>query len=402
MSDEWVETTLGEVANYINGYPFKPADLSGSRLPVIRIKQLLDPSADVDYTDVDVPDKVLISDGDLIFSWSGSLASRIWDRGAAALNQHLFRVVERPGVSRGWLHLALDHAVTDLMEKTHGTTMKHVTKGVLESHRVTLPPLAVQRRIVDLMAHLDNHLANLRAEREALVMARTLFIDELTCGPLSIGGRFGALDEWQERSIGNLCTIKSGYAFKSSDWIEGGTPVIQIGNVKDFRIDSESMKSVSEEIAESAKRFRVVNGDILVAMTGNVGTVARVTALEEGFLVNQRVGLITECQTDQVDPDWLFFLLKSSPCQEGMRGRSKKSIQANISPTEFHGIPVRIPPLPAQREIAALLGAISDDVRTLDVEAAGLSDARTVVLTRLLSNSFDFPAGYDSLLVEVA
>ena len=42
MRDEWTETTLDGIAEYINGYPFKPADLGEVGLPVIRIKQLLD------------------------------------------------------------------------------------------------------------------------------------------------------------------------------------------------------------------------------------------------------------------------------------------------------------------------------------------------------------------------
>ena len=38
MNDDWIETTLGEVGVFVNGYPFKPDQLAGSTLPVIRIK----------------------------------------------------------------------------------------------------------------------------------------------------------------------------------------------------------------------------------------------------------------------------------------------------------------------------------------------------------------------------
>jgi len=155
MRDGWSETTLDGIAEYINGYPFKPADLGEVGLPVIRIKQLLDPNEPVDRTETDTPDRCLLRDGDIVFSWSGTLAVRIWNRGPAKLNQHLFRVVEKKGVYKGIIPLILDHAIEELEEKSHGTTMKHITKQTLLPHEVLLPPLPEQKRIVDLINTID-------------------------------------------------------------------------------------------------------------------------------------------------------------------------------------------------------------------------------------------------------
>lgn len=203
MNEDWVEATLGDVANFVNGYPFKPEHLNGSQLPVIRIKQLLDGNSEVDYTDISVPEKNLIQDGDLIFSWSGTLASRFWNRGPAVLNQHLFRVTPNEGSDLGWVHLALDHAIEDLLTKTHGTTMKHITKKVLESHQVARPPLLVQRRIVDLMTHLDAHIANLagagmltagiEGETQALQALRKVLLGQLLAGQINIPNSYDLL-----------------------------------------------------------------------------------------------------------------------------------------------------------------------------------------------------------------
>ena len=158
MRDGWVETTLEGIAEYINGYPFKPADLGEVGLPVIRIKQLLDPNEPVDRTETDTPDRCLLRDGDIVFSWSGTLAVRIWNRGPAKLNQHLFRVVEKKGVYKGIIPLILDHAIEELEEKSHGTTMKHITKQTLLPHKVLLPPLPEQKRIVDLISSVDSYI----------------------------------------------------------------------------------------------------------------------------------------------------------------------------------------------------------------------------------------------------
>ena len=191
--DDWVETTLGDVADYINGFPFKPSDLGTEGLPVIRIKQLLDPTETPDYSTVEVPERNLLGDGDLVFSWSGTLAVRRWDRGVAVLNQHLFRVVEKVGVDSGWLQFALDHAIDELLLKTHGTTMKHITKGSLLPHRVVLPPFPEQRRIAELIGAFDEANDALRGEIAAARASRAALLTELLSGDYEIPNSYDDL-----------------------------------------------------------------------------------------------------------------------------------------------------------------------------------------------------------------
>jgi restriction endonuclease S subunit len=169
--DDWIETTLGEIAEYVNGYPFKPIELGEEGIPVIRIRQLLDPNESVDRSTVAVPERCVLNDGDVVFSWSGTLAVRVWNRGRAYLNQHLFRVLAKEGVLREWLPVVLGHAIEELSEKTHGTTMKHITKQTLLPHKTLLPPTNEQKRIVDILSSTDEVIA---ASESALSSAKGL------------------------------------------------------------------------------------------------------------------------------------------------------------------------------------------------------------------------------------
>jgi type I restriction enzyme S subunit len=261
MGEQWAETTLGNVADFVNGYPFKPADLAGLTYPVIRIKQLLDASAEIDYTDLNTPERNHIKNGDLIFSWSGTLASRIWSRGPAALNQHLFKVNERPGIDRGWLHLALDHAVEELSEKTHGTTMKHITKGVLETHSIRLPPLPVQRRIADLVAHLDNHIADLQSERDAA--SRVLVRMRATQMEPNGDWKAGRLDQVAEVRLGRMLSKER----SSGDDL---APYIRNANVQWNALNLADLKQMSFPTKER-EIYALRAGDILVCEGGDPG-----------------------------------------------------------------------------------------------------------------------------------
>jgi restriction endonuclease S subunit len=184
--EDWVETTLDGIAEYINGYPFKPSDLGEGGLPVIRIKQLLDPNEPVDRTETDTPDRCLLTDGDIVFSWSGTLAVRIWNRGPAKLNQHLFRVVEKKGVYKGIIPLILDHAIEELEEKSHGTTMKHITKQTLLLHKVLLPPLPEQKRIVEIVNSIDEVIANTEHTISKAKVLRSGLLSDLLTGAHAI------------------------------------------------------------------------------------------------------------------------------------------------------------------------------------------------------------------------
>ena len=398
MTDEWVETTLGDVGEFINGYPFKPAELSGSKLPVIRIKQLLDPSAETDFTDVRVPDKVRLSDGDLVFSWSGSLASRIWDRGPAALNQHLFRVIERPGVDRGWLHLALDHAVDDLMEKTHGTTMKHVTKGVLQSHSVLLPPLPVQRRIVDLLAHLNTHLTNVRREKECLANARNAFIQRSlhVISQQRLGG-----EHWPRLTLGELTATTRPICYgvlKPGPYTPNGIPLIRIQDMEHDVLAPDGHHLIAPSLDAEFRRSRLAGGELLLSIQGTVGRVAICPEEMAGANISRTVALI---QPDsRLMPEFLRVQLQQVARSSGFDDSGSTRASLNIS--TIREMKVVVPSRDIQEKLVAEVSAIDELVASLVSESSLLSKLHSALLAELLSGSVHIDESYDSLLPEVA
>ena len=77
--------------------------------------------------------------------------------------------------------------------------------------------------------------------------------------------------EYPQAPIGKVAKVRSGFAFKSSDWQNDGIPVVKIANVKDGRLEMDGCSYVSKEVALTAKDFLLDEGDILISMTGYVG-----------------------------------------------------------------------------------------------------------------------------------
>ena len=70
VAQDWKNRKLTDLAEYINGYAFKPEDWDRHGLPIIRIEQLKDPDSISDYYSGCLPEHNIIDNGDLVFSWA--------------------------------------------------------------------------------------------------------------------------------------------------------------------------------------------------------------------------------------------------------------------------------------------------------------------------------------------
>jgi len=183
ITSDWMETTLGHMADYINGRAFKPHEWGSSGLPIIRIEQINDSEASCDYYDGHVDDQHRIENGDLLFSWSATLTTQVWTRGPAVLNQHIFKVVPAEGVDLAFLHHLLDYSLDGLAGKSHGSTMKHVKRSDLLPFKIRAPLLYDQRRIAEILDTIDEAIQKTEVLISKLkAMKQGLLHDLLTRG----------------------------------------------------------------------------------------------------------------------------------------------------------------------------------------------------------------------------
>ena len=95
IPEGWTIKPLDEIAEFLNGLALQkyPPENADDFLPVIKIRELRTGVNDgSDKASINIPKKYIIDNGDIIFSWSGSLDVVIWNFGKGALNQHLFKV----------------------------------------------------------------------------------------------------------------------------------------------------------------------------------------------------------------------------------------------------------------------------------------------------------------------
>ena len=144
---------LGDIATYINGYPFKPEDRGTIGLPIIRIQDLTGNAYDLGFYAGKYPERIEINDGDVLISWSASLGVYLWDKGKALLNQHIFKVVfDKAAVDKQYFIYAVQHKLKEMESKTHGATMKHIVKKDFDDTIIPFPSLEQQAEIAETLS----------------------------------------------------------------------------------------------------------------------------------------------------------------------------------------------------------------------------------------------------------
>lgn len=146
-------------------------------------------------------------------------------------------------------------------------------------------------------------------------------------------------------TLGDYADIKSGYAFKSEWWQENGVKVLKIGNISNNSIIIDECDCVSEDKIEIAHNFKVVAGDILIAMTGaTTGKIGLVPKVSETLLVNQRVGKFFLGLEPILRAPFLFAtLLFPSISNKLQPGGTAGSAQDNLSPDDIKKVSIVLP-----------------------------------------------------------
>jgi type I restriction enzyme S subunit len=182
---EWRRTSLYSLATWINGMAFRNIDFSECGLPVIKIAEIKNGiTGQTKFTDSDYADDYFVTEGDMLFSWSGQPETSIdafWWRGPDGwINQHIFKVLpnERKCLA-GFFYYLLKYLKPNFVaiaQNKQTTGLGHVTRGDLQAIQVGLPPRPLQGAIAHILGAFDDRIElNRRMNQTLEAIARAIF-----------------------------------------------------------------------------------------------------------------------------------------------------------------------------------------------------------------------------------
>lgn len=283
---EWEVIPLSKAAIFINGFAFKPSDWMKQGLPIVRIKNLNDPSAKYNYFDREIDKRYILSNDDLLLSWSATLGIFIWTRGKAVLNQHIFKVIPRKEVDKKFLYYISHKAIEDLKKRIHGSTMRHFKRRELDATLIHLPPLPEQQKIASILSTIDEVIQNTNE-----IIVKTQQIKKGLMQQLLSKGightRFKQTEigkipkHWEVIRLGDILieSIKNGYSPRSPPK-ETGKWVLTLSALSDNGLRSDQIKPAPLNNPK-VDRSKLKEGDILVSRS-NTRELVGLAALYRG------------------------------------------------------------------------------------------------------------------------
>lgn len=189
IPDGWQKSSLLGIADYLNGLAmqkYRPNNAEQG-LPVLKIRELRQGFCDSnsELCSPSIKHEYIIHDGDVIFSWSGSLLVDFWCGGTCGLNQHLFKVTS--STYDKWFYFTwTNHHLQKFaaIAADMATTMGHIKREELEKAEVLIPSQSDYDRIGGLLTPLYDLIIANRIENHKLVSLRDELLPQLLSGQL--------------------------------------------------------------------------------------------------------------------------------------------------------------------------------------------------------------------------
>lgn len=188
IPEGWTTEGLSDIADFLNGIALQkyPATDPTDYLPAVKIKELNTGITDAtDKVSKQVPEKYIVRDGDVLFSWSGSLEVVIWQHGEGALNQHLFKVSSEKYPKWFYYFWLLYHLPSfRSIAANKATTMGHIQRFHLDQARVLVPDDQTLKEMDATIAPIFEKLIMNNVQINSLVILRDTLLPKLMSGEI--------------------------------------------------------------------------------------------------------------------------------------------------------------------------------------------------------------------------
>lgn len=193
----------------------------------------------------------------------------------------------------------------------------------------------------------------------------------------------GVPEGWHKDAVDSRISLLSGYAFKSSEFVENGQyKIVTIKNVKDGEFDCCNVSMMREMPSKMPKHCMLEEGDILLSLTGNVDRVCLVYG--ENYLLNQRVAKL---KSDI--PGFAYCLFRSKDMFDEMNNLANGAAQQNLSPIRTGKNEACFPSEGIIQRFEAIVRSIIAQEIKLNNMNVVLTEARDCLLPKLMSGEIE-------------
>jgi len=264
-------------------------------------------------------------------------------RGLAAFTQ-------KEGVTiNKFLYYFLLSSKGDLQSKGTGATFKAIGKELIKNYAIKLPSLSEQQHIVEELDLLSSIIEKKKAQLKELDnLAQSLFYE-----------MFGDNADCSTKKIKDIAIVKIGpfgSSLHKSDYVSGGTPLINPIHMSEGKILPDENFTITNEKKKELETYLLQTNDIIFGRRGDIGRCALVTRKENGYLCGTG-SLFVRFQVN-INPIYCINYLSTRFVKDYLVQNAKGATMLNLNSKIIENVPMLFPSLDLQNQFASKIEAI--------------------------------------------
>ncbi len=329
---KWPMVQLKEVCEVQNGFAFDSSLFNEAKgFPIIRIRDIKKNATKTKYDGDDFDFDLIVKNGDLLVGMDGEFNAVLWNGGDALLNQRVCRIRNFKGVISEYIYWSIQNELKKIEDSTYAVTVKHISSKQVQSIKIPLPPLEIQKQIV---VELDGYQKIIDGARQVVENWKPKIEIDLMWNKVKIG------EVAKLMTGGTPLTSKREYYGGDIKWLVSGD--IHKGEI--FDCDGRITRLALEE---SNARLLPVNS-VLIALNGQGKTRGTVAILRTEAACNQSLVSINP-EKDKLLSEFLLYVLKGK--YQEIRNINGDNQRGGLNMPIIRSIEIPLPPLKIQKQI---------------------------------------------------
>ena len=403
IPENWVWTTIEDIAESNIGLTYKPTDICANGVPVYRSNNIQNRRIclkELVRVNTNILEKQYLQEGDLLICARNGSRNLV---GKCAIVDNLneptsfgaFMAVCRSALNPWIFQILNSEYFNTYLDDSNSTAINQVTQKMLLAFQLPIPPAAEQERIISKLKQWYEYIDEIedrKIELESYIkQTKSKILDLAISGKLvpqdpndepaiellkRINPDFEPCDNshyenlpqgWAVCRLSDMVRIQNGFAFQSAKYIDVGIRIIRITNVQSGYIIDESPKFYPHNLMEGLDEYNLKNGDLLMSLTGNVG---RVGIMPENLLpaaLNQRVCCLKPKNND-IDKMYLFYYFQAEQFIQDCIASGKGVAQLNVSTEWLKHYIIQLPPKEEQSRIVKTIDALFSIIDKITAE----------------------------------
>ncbi|KEQ34396.1 MULTISPECIES: restriction endonuclease subunit S [Streptococcus mitis group] len=367
-TESWEEKKLGEVAELLNGRAYKQEELlEDGEYRVLRVGNF-NTNDKWYYSDLQLEDSKYANYGDLLYLWATNFGPELWKEEKVIYHYHIWKISGYSNIlDKYYFYTFLEKDKDRIKQNTNGSTMVHITKGMMEERVLTFPSLPEQTAIGSFFQDIDQLISLQQRKLEVLKEQKKTYLKLLfpAKGQIKPALRFaGFEDDWKEVKLGEVTNRYDNLRVpvSANERISGDTPYYGANGIQDY-VDGYTHDGefilIAEDGASDLKDYPVqyVNGKVWV---------------------NNHAHVI-QGKKDLINNIFLLFAVKQINIEPFLVGGGRAKLNSDI----MMKLPLHLPPLPEQEAIGSFFQNLDKAIAKQEEKVNQLKESKQTLLRKM-------------------